>query len=195
MNIDLQAPEITPLRNTFARVAAYHGDKVASRYQEVTLGVQPTANFHYRPTWEPEFELFDTGRTAVKLADWYVLRDPRQYYYANWTMARARQQEAMEANYQFVESRGLIDKMPDATGRFTNEVMIPNSWHCSADCKPHLLTPKPDSRTRGTCQQRDRCGETHATDPHAGQSRGPIAIIDRAEVANLSRSRSRSNRL
>ena len=107
MNIDLQAREITPLRNTFARVAAYHGDKVASRYQEATLGVQPTANFHYRPTWEPEFELFDTGRTAVKLADWYVLRDPRQYYYANWTMARARQQEAMEANYQFVESRGL----------------------------------------------------------------------------------------
>ena len=77
MNIDLQAREITPLRNTFARVAVYHGDKVASRYQEATLGVQPMANFHYRPTWEPEFELFDTGRTAVKLADWYVLRDSR----------------------------------------------------------------------------------------------------------------------
>ena len=125
MNIDLQAREITPLRNTFARVAAYHGDKVASRYQEATLGVQPTANFHYRPTWEPEFELFDTGRTAVKLADWYVLRDPRQYYYANWTMARARQQEAMEANYQFVESRGLIDKMPDALRAKASDVLVP----------------------------------------------------------------------
>ena len=114
MNIDLQAREIQPLRSTFARVAAYTGDKPASRYHEATLGMQPAANFHYRPTWEPEFELFDAARTAVKLADWDALRDPRQFYYANWTMARARQQEAMEANYQFVESRGLIDKIPDA---------------------------------------------------------------------------------
>jgi phenol hydroxylase P1 protein len=33
-----------------------------------------------------------------------MLRDPRQFYYATWTMARARQQDAMESNYQFVES-------------------------------------------------------------------------------------------
>ena len=31
MNIDLQAREIQPLRSTFARVAAYTGDKPASR--------------------------------------------------------------------------------------------------------------------------------------------------------------------
>ncbi|GAB3366938.1 MULTISPECIES: ferritin family protein [Giesbergeria] len=126
MNIDLQAREIKPLRNTFARVAAYTGDnKPASRYQEATLGVQPTANFHYRPTWEPEFELFDKGRTAVQMADWDALRDPRQYYYANWTMARARQQEAMESNYQFVESRNLIAKTSDALRAKTVEVLMP----------------------------------------------------------------------
>ena len=125
MNIDLQARAIQPLRHTFARVAAYTGDKTASRYQEATLGVQPTANFQYRPTWEPEFELFDTGRTAVKLADWYVLRDPRQYYYANWTMARARQQEAMESNYQFVDSRGLVGKMSDALRAEACTVLMP----------------------------------------------------------------------
>lgn len=125
MNVDLQARTIQPLRNTFKRVAKYTGDKVASRYHEATLGVQPTANFQYRPTWEPEFELFDTGRTAVKLADWYVLRDPRQFYYANWTMTRARQQEAMESSYQFVESRGLIAKMPDALRAKACEVLLP----------------------------------------------------------------------
>lgn len=126
MNIDLQAREIKPLRNTFARVAAYTGDnKPASRYQEATLGVQPTANFHYRPTWEPEFELFDKGRTAVQMADWDALRDPRQYYYANWTMARARQQEAMESNYQFVESRNLIAKTSDVLRAKTVEVLMP----------------------------------------------------------------------
>lgn len=125
MNIDLQARAIQPLRHTFARVAAYTGDKTASRYQEATLGVQPTANFQYRPTWEPEFELFDTGRTAVKMADWDALRDPRQFYYANWTMARARQQEGMESSYQFVESRGLIAKMPDALRAQACAVLMP----------------------------------------------------------------------
>lgn len=125
MNIDLQAREVQPLRGTFARVAAYTGDKPASRYLEATLGVQPEANFHYRPTWEPEFALFDTERTAIQLADWYALRDPRQFYYANWTMARARQQEAVEANYQFVESRGLIDKIPDALRSKACEVLMP----------------------------------------------------------------------
>ena len=125
MNIDLQTREIQPLRHTFGRVAAYTGDKPASRYLEATLGVQPTANFHYRPTWEPEFELFDTGRTAVRMADWNLLRDPRQYYYANWTMARARQQDAMEANYQFVESRGLVDKMADGLRAQACDVLVP----------------------------------------------------------------------
>ncbi|MDR0780179.1 MAG: aromatic/alkene monooxygenase hydroxylase subunit beta [Pseudomonadales bacterium] len=125
MNIDLQARQIKPLRQTFNRVAAYTGDKPASRYLEATLGVQPTANFHYRPTWEPEFEVYDTRRTAVKMADWYALRDPRQYYYATWTMARARQQESMEASYQFVESRGLIGKMSDAVRANACEMLMP----------------------------------------------------------------------
>ncbi|WP_198971472.1 phenol hydroxylase [Xylophilus sp. ASV27] len=125
MTIDLQVRAIQPLRQTFARVAAYTGDKPASRYLEATLGVQPTANFHYRPTWEPDFELFDVRRTAVRMADWYALRDPRQFYYATWTMARARQQDAMEANYQFVESRGLVQKMPDALRAHACEVLMP----------------------------------------------------------------------
>lgn len=125
MNFDLQAREIQPLRHTFNRVAAYTGDKPASRYLEATLRVQPSANFHYRPTWEPEFELFDKRRTAVEMADWDTLRDPRQYYYANWTMTRARQQDAMEANYQFVESRRLVDKMPDALCAHACDVLMP----------------------------------------------------------------------
>src|SRR5258706_4905337 len=110
MNIDLQAREIAPLRNTYAHVAKYIGnDKPASRYQEATYGAQPMSNFHYRPTWDPEHELFDTSRSAVVLADWYVLKDPRQLYYATWTAARARQQDAMESSFQFVESRGMVE--------------------------------------------------------------------------------------
>lgn len=126
MTIDLKAREIQPLRHTYAHVAQYiGGDKHATRYQEATLGAQPSANFHYRPTWDPEHEIFDTGRTAVKLADWYVLRDPRQFYYASWTMTRARQQDAMEANYQFVEQRNLVAKMPDAVRAKACDVLMP----------------------------------------------------------------------
>lgn len=125
MNIELQAREIQPLRHTFGRVAAHTGDKPASRYLEAMLGVQPSEHFHYRPTWEQGMELFDARRTAIRMADWYALRDPRQFYYATWTMARARQQEAMEANYQFVESRGLAGRMADAQRAHACAVLMP----------------------------------------------------------------------
>ncbi len=125
-SIDLQAKEIKPTRNTYTHVARYiGGDKPATRYQEATMGAQPTQNFHYRPTWDPQYELFDASRSAVKLADWYVLKDPRQYYYASWTMARARQQEAVEANYQFVDSRGLMARMTDEVRAIACQVLMP----------------------------------------------------------------------
>ena len=125
-NIDLQARQIKPLRNTFTHVAKLiGGDKPATRYQEATLGAQPSQNFHYRPTWEPQYELFDASRSAVKLADWYVLRDPRQFYYASWTMTRARQQEAVESNYHFVDSRNLLAKLPDNVRESVLKVLMP----------------------------------------------------------------------
>lgn len=126
MNIDLKVREIQPLRHTYEHVARYIGEgRVPSRYEEATMGAQPSANFHYRPTWDPDHELFDPSRSKVVLADWYVLRDPRQYFYASWTITRARQQDAMEANYQFVEQRGLVDKMPDAVRAAACEVLMP----------------------------------------------------------------------
>jgi phenol/toluene 2-monooxygenase (NADH) P1/A1 len=126
MNIDLQARSIEPLRNTYAHVAKYvGGDKPASRYQEATMGAQPSTNFHYRPTWDPAHELFDASRSAIVLADWYVLKDPRQFYYASWTMTRARQQDAVESNYQFVESRGLAQMIPDEVKAQALAVLLP----------------------------------------------------------------------
>ena len=65
-SIDLQAKEIKPQRNTYTHVARYiGGDKPATRYQEATMGAQPTQNFHYRPTWDPQYELFDASRSAI----------------------------------------------------------------------------------------------------------------------------------
>lgn len=126
MTIDLKTVDIKPLRHTYAHVAQYIGaDKTASRYQEGTMGAQPAANFHYRPTWDPDHDLFDPARTAIVMSNWYALKDPRQFYYASWTMTRARQQDTMEANFEFVESRGMADLIPEALTAQALAVLVP----------------------------------------------------------------------
>jgi phenol hydroxylase P1 protein len=126
MTIDLKTVDIKPLRSTYAHVAKFIGEgKAPSRYQEGTFGAQPEVNFHYRPTWDPDHELFDASRTAIRMSNWYALKDPRQFYYASWTMARARQQDAMEANFEFAESRGMIDLIPEDVSKLTLDVLTP----------------------------------------------------------------------
>src|SRR5260370_41229957 len=99
MRLDIKTPGAQPVRQTFSHIARRLGaDKPASRYQEATLELQPEVNFHYRPLWEPEFEIYDQGRTALVMNDWYAFKDPRQYYYGAYTITRARQQEATETN-------------------------------------------------------------------------------------------------
>ncbi|MEI5688710.1 MULTISPECIES: aromatic/alkene monooxygenase hydroxylase subunit beta [Sphingomonas] len=109
MNIDIQAEAITPRRQTFSHIARRFGvDKPASRYEEATFDVQPVTNFHYRPTWDPERELFDPRRTAVEMADWYSFRDPRQFYYATYNINRAAMQQSFDDAVGFVDKRDLI---------------------------------------------------------------------------------------
>src|SRR3546814_15190133 len=81
MNIDIQAEAITPRRHTFSHIARRFGvDKPASRYEEATFDVQPVANFHYRPTSAPEFELYDPARTRLLMAAWVVFRRSAPLY-------------------------------------------------------------------------------------------------------------------
>ncbi len=118
MQIDLRTVTIKPLRQTFDNIARRIGaDKPASRYQEGTLDMQQTANFHYRPTWDPEHDIYDASRTAIKMADWYAFKDPRQFYYGAYTLARAKQQDTAEANFDFVENRGLAATLPESRAR------------------------------------------------------------------------------
>jgi phenol hydroxylase P1 protein len=126
MQIDLRTVSIKPLRQTFDHIAKRFGaDKPATRYQEGTYDLQATHNFHYRPSWDPERELFDVTRTALKMKDWYAFKDPRQYYYGTYTSARARQQEAAEANFDFVEQRGLADALDPAIRSAALEILVP----------------------------------------------------------------------
>ena len=126
MHIDLRTVSIKPLRQTFDHVAArIGGDKPASRYQEGTFDLQAAANFHYRPLWDPEHEIFDATRTAIKMADWYAFKDPRQFYYGTYTLARARMQEKAEADFEFVEERKLADSYPQAAKQLALDVLLP----------------------------------------------------------------------
>jgi phenol/toluene 2-monooxygenase (NADH) P1/A1 len=108
MQVEIKTLKAQPQRQTYAHIARRFGDKPASRYQEATYDIQPTTNFHYRPTWAPEFELFDASRTQIRMKDWYALKDPRQYYYGAYVTTRARQQEAAEGAFDLVERRGLL---------------------------------------------------------------------------------------
>lgn len=125
MQIDLRTVSIEPLRNTFDHLARRFGDKPASRYQEGSYDIQAAENLHYRPTWDPEQALYDTSITKIVMKDWYALKDPRQYYYSTYTLARARQQDTTEANFNFVESRGLDAMLPEDLKRIALNVLVP----------------------------------------------------------------------
>ena len=126
MHIDLRTVSIEPLRQTFDHIAARIGpDKAASRYLEGTMDLQAGANPHYRPTWDPEHEIFDATRTAITMKDWYALKDPRQFYYGTYTASRAKMQETAEADFEFVESRGLDANYDDTARRTALDFYVP----------------------------------------------------------------------
>ncbi len=125
MQIDLRTVSIPAQRQTFDHLARRFGDKPASRYQEGSYDIQATEHLHYRPTWDPEQELYDAGITRIVMKDWYALKDPRQFYYSTYTLTRARQQDTTEANFNFVESRGLADAMPEDLKAIALRVLVP----------------------------------------------------------------------
>ncbi len=126
MQGDITTSDIQPIRQTFSHVARRIGaGKPASRYQEATLDMQPTTNWHYRPLWEPERHIYDTRRTNIVMADWYSFKDPRQFYYGIYTMTRARQQEGVDKQFEFAEKRGLLSGLPDELRDSLAQVLVP----------------------------------------------------------------------
>lgn len=126
MTIEIKTQSVEPLRHTFSNVARRQGaDKPASRYLEAMFDLQPTVNFHYKPQWDPDHELYDRGRTAIAMEDWYAFRDPRQFYYGVWTTTRAKQQDVAERNYAFVEKRNVLNLVPEETRKQAESVFVP----------------------------------------------------------------------
>ncbi|MBN8442375.1 MAG: aromatic/alkene monooxygenase hydroxylase subunit beta [Thauera sp.] len=126
MSVEIKTANLDPVRNTFGNVARrIGGDKTASRYQEGSFDLQPVTNFHYRPLWDPERELYDKRRTAITMADWDALRDPRQFYYGSYVMHRSRLQDASEKNYELVEKHGLLKRLPKGLTRRLKAALLP----------------------------------------------------------------------
>lgn len=126
MTIEIKTMNVEPRRQTFGHIARRYGvDKAASRYDEGTLDLQATDHFHYRPLYEPEFELYDAAKTAVVMEDWYKLRDPRQYYYATYNIARANMNQSVERNFAFVEKRDLLSRMDADWSAKVRQYLLP----------------------------------------------------------------------
>ena len=67
MGYELRTQVVEPKRHTFSHLIERFGDKPASRYQEASFDIQPTENFHYRPTWDQTHALYDPDYTVGAL--------------------------------------------------------------------------------------------------------------------------------
>lgn len=125
MQIDVHTISIKPACKAYDHMIRRFGDKPASRYQEASYDLQATEIFHYKPTWDPEQELYDASITKVVMEDWHDLKDPRQYYYSPYVLNRSREQDTVTSTFKFVESRGLIDELPDEIHDLVSKILLP----------------------------------------------------------------------
>lgn len=125
MHLDLQTIKIEPLRQTFDHLARRFGPKAATRYQEGTYDIQQRDVFHYKPTWEPGRMIFDERRTVIAMRDWYDLKDPRQFYYGTYTLARAKMQDAADATFQQAVDQGMAENLSVASRQLVSHFLVP----------------------------------------------------------------------
>lgn len=142
MNIDIQGLTLEPRRQTYSHIARRFGaDRPASRYEEASYDVQATTNFHYRPLYQPEFQIFDPRRTKIVMADWYKFRDPRQLYYGTYNMSRAAMLQAIDKNFDFIEERAMLANVEPAWLEKVKEYLIPmRHYEWGANANNQLIT-------------------------------------------------------
>ncbi|MFJ3482067.1 aromatic/alkene monooxygenase hydroxylase subunit beta [Pseudomonas sp. NPDC090202] len=125
MSIEIKTATVEPIRHTFSHTRRRFGDKPASRYQEASFDIESATNFHYRPLWQPEKLLNDASRTAVVMADWGAISDPRQFYYGAYVQARAKMQENAEHDFAFCEKRNLLATLDPAQRTRIARLLLP----------------------------------------------------------------------
>ncbi len=125
MQIELRTQVIEPTRRTFQHIVDRYGDKPASRYLEGTIDLQGKTNFHYKPLWAPDKEIYSPDFSVLKLSDEYSYLDPRQYFYMPYVTSRADLHEAFGSTLDYLEKRGMFDRLPDAWHGVVQSVLLP----------------------------------------------------------------------
>lgn len=125
MQYELRQQVVEPKRQAYQYLIDRFGDRPASRYEEGTVDVQATENFHYRPTWDPAHELYDPDYSVLKLTDPYSFLDPRQLYYATYVASRATRYEDFARDLAYLNERNLLDRLPDAWKAVVDGVVLP----------------------------------------------------------------------
>ena len=125
MGYELRTNVIEPVRNTFGYLRERFGDRPATRYQEASFNLQAMEHFHYRPTWDPDHDIYDPGYSALKLTDPYSYTDPRQYFYTPYVANAAERYESFAQTLKYVEDRRLLDKLPENWRTVLSGFVIP----------------------------------------------------------------------
>jgi phenol hydroxylase P1 protein len=122
---ELRQQVIEPRRKTFQNLIDRYGDKPASRYEEGSIDIQPTENFHYRPLWRPEKELYDETYSVFRLTDPYSFRDPRQFFYAPYVTSRAALHEAFGKSLEYLGERDLLGRLSEPWKELLAGIVLP----------------------------------------------------------------------
>ncbi|HEX5969800.1 MAG TPA: hypothetical protein VFY88_15080 [Intrasporangium sp.] len=125
MQYELRTQVIEPQRKTFDHLVARFGDRPASRYEEGSFDIQARENLHYRPLWDPTKQIYDESFSVLRLTDPYSFTDPRQYYYAPYVTSRAGTSDAFGATLAYLESRDLLERLPEGWKDLLAQLVIP----------------------------------------------------------------------
>lgn len=124
MQYELKTHVLEQQRKTFSHLEERYGDRPATRYEQGSVGLQPSENFHYRPTWAPDKELYDPAYSTFVLTDPDAFTDPRQYYYTPYVTNRSAMHENFGKTLSYVESRDLLTSLPEAWKSVIETVLV-----------------------------------------------------------------------
>jgi len=140
MQYELKTQVIDPQRQSFDHIVARFGDRPATRYQEGTVGLQPKENFHYRPSYAPERELYDPNYSKYLIADAEGFLDPRGYYYTPYVTNRSDLHEAFGASLDYVTQTHTGNRRDQ-----THRTPPPPPWEKGSTTNPN---PTPSGKRR-----------------------------------------------
>jgi len=125
MQFELRTQVIEPKRKTFTNLVERFGDRPASRYEEGSIDIQPTENFHYRPLFTPDKWHYGPAWTVFRLTDPYSFVDPRQMYYAPYVQSRSAMNDAFVKSLDYVDSRELLGRLPAGWEAIIGDLLLP----------------------------------------------------------------------